>query len=80
MGDYDPHDDTDYTDLELVEMSMGNPVGDSGVSMKEIQFGLTKHQADLISRALSQYIDYESDVEQEVAERTERHIREKFDL
>jgi len=80
MDDYDPYDDGDFTQMELVEMAMGNAVGEPGVSMKEIEFQLTKVQADLLSRALSQYNEYETESEQEVAQRTERLIREKFDL
>jgi len=80
MGDYDPYDETDLTDIELVEMSMGNPVGESGAKMKELQFNLTKAQAQLISDALAQFDGHESDIQQEVAQRTERFIREKFDL
>lgn len=80
MGDYDPYDANDLTDAELVEMALGNPAGEPQVSMRTSRFNITKVQAHLISDALAQYDSYESDVEREVAQRTERIIRERFDL
>lgn len=80
MGDYDPYDESDFTDVELVEMGMGNPVGEKGVKLREIQFQLKKAQAKTISDALSAYNDYEDDIEQEITQRTERFFREQFDL
>ena len=80
MGDYDPYDSLDLSDAELVEASMGNPVGEHGIALKQSTVRLTKAQAGLISDALSQYDGTETDTEKEVAQRTERILREKFDL
>ena len=59
---------------------MGNAVGDPEVAMKQNGFDFTKIQAHLISDALSEYSGFEGDIEQEVTQRTERLIREKFNL
>ncbi|PSQ33455.1 hypothetical protein BRD09_00850 [Halobacteriales archaeon SW_10_68_16] len=80
MADFGPYDEWNYSEDELVEMAMGNPVGDVGLSMQKTRFNLTKIQGELISRALAQYDGFESDLEREVAERTEQMIREKSDF
>jgi hypothetical protein len=80
MGEYNPYDDTDLSDVEIVEMAMGNPVGEEGLHMKQSAVRLTKAQASVISAALSQYQGAETDTEREITQRTERFLREKFDL
>jgi len=76
MSEFSPYDDWDYTEDELVAMAMGNPVGEAGLSMETTRFNFTNVQKDLISRALSEYDEFDSDLEREVAHRTEEMIRD----
>jgi len=80
MDDTDPYDPNSYSQAEIVEMMMGNGVGEPKTSMKEAPIQLTSAQASIISRALSEFSGYETDSEIEVGQRTERLIREKYDL
>lgn len=51
-----------------------------GVKLRESSFDLSKVQAKLISDALSEYDGFETDVEREVGQRTERLLRERIDI
>jgi len=79
MDDFDEYDDTDFSQAELVEMAMGNPIGEDGLAMKTNTHRLTKAQAGLICEALSE-TDFENDFEIEVAQRTQTLLMESFDL
>lgn len=80
MTDFSPYEDWDYSEDELVEMAIGNPVGEAGLAMETTRFNLTKVQGELIVRALAEYDEFDNTLERQVAKRTGQVMRDKLDI
>lgn len=85
MDDYDPYDDADLTDEEMIQAAMGAsipmelPDGNYELEMNTNNFSLTKVQAGILCDALRSYHG-ETRVQQETARRTQDLLKQKFDI
>jgi len=85
MGDYDPYDDADLTEEEIIQAIMGKTIeietpGDTlYLEMSTNKIPMTKEQAGIIVEALRRY-EGEAPVQQETARRTQTLLKQKFDI